>query len=434
MMLNTIRKIAFYAHDALHRGKVRTNINDITEFYTTVPEFRDKVTAKRITELLKHATHSTAFYENYKNNTYIDQYPIMSKKYIQCSEDLFLHSGYVRSSLIRRQTSGSYGTPMSVYFSKNKFARQIAELIYYNRLAGLDIGDLYLNITTTRKNRVEKFLKNLMTINPTGMNEQWYDRTMRLLCRYKNTFIIGFPSVLYSLAQYIVKYTTHTNIRLRGIITIAEPLNSKVKEKIEEVFQCAVYNRYATMETGVIGHSTGADNTIHINQASYIVELLKFDCDEHVAEGEDGRIVVTDLFSYAMPLIRYETGDTAVLISKNKFGAEIIKNPEGRVVERIYRTDGSKVSWASIYDVMLDLPNTIQYQFIQETRKSYTLKIIAMNSFDTKVTVKDKLYNILGSDADIEIQFVNEIPPLPSGKRPAIMNKSQNGNDNYVKT
>ena len=79
---------------------------------------------------------------------------------------------------------------------------------------------------------------------------------------------------------------------------------------------------------------------------------------------------------------------------------------------------------------MIDLPNTIQYQFIQETRKSYTLKIIAMNSFDTEVTVKDKLSNILGSDADIEIQFVDEIPPLPSGKRPAIMNKSENVNDN----
>ena len=75
---------------------------------------------------------------------------------------------------------------------------------------------------------------------------------------------------------------------------------------------------------------------------------------------------------------------------------------------------------------MIDLPNTIQYQFIQETRKSYTLKIIAMNSFDTEVTVKDKLSNILGSDADIEIQFVDEIPPLPSGKRPAVMNKTEN--------
>ncbi len=423
-MFNSIRKIVFYANDILGGGRIRNNIMDINNFYTTVPESQDKETVRRLTNLLEHTTHTTAYYQNYKNILDLHRYPIIKKKQIQNSEDMFLSSGYKRSNLIKRQTSGSYGTPMCVYFSKNKSARQIAELIYYNKLPGLDVGDLYLNITTNKKNRIEKFLKNLITINPAIMNEQWHDRIVQLLYRYQNTVIIGFPSVLYPLAQYILNNTTYKNIRMKGIVTIAEPLNSKIKGKIEEVFQCPVYNRYATMETGVLGHSTGSDNTIYINRASYIVELLAFDSDRHVDEGEEGRIVITDLFSYAMPLIRYETGDTAVLISRNKYGAECIQNPEGRIIETIFSTNGLKISWAIIYDIMCAVSNVIQYQFRQAGVRNYQLHLVTSPEYTqhNEDTLNRGLRKILGESAVLDFYYTDSISPLPSGKRPMIMN------------
>jgi len=423
-MFNSIRKIVFYGSDLLTGGKVQNNLKDINYFYNITPESKKNITANNLIRLIRNAAIATPFYQKYDSVTELARYPIILKKQIQNTESEFLSSRYKRSKLVKRETSGSYGTPMRVFFSREKRARQVAELIYYNKHAGLDIGELYINITTDKKYRIEKYLKNVITINPAVMTEKWYSDIIQLLQKYDNKVIIGFPSVLFPLANYIRNNTKYRNIRMKGIITIAEPLNFSIKDTIEDVFQCPVFSRYATMETGVIGHSIDSDNRLHINQASYIVEILSFDSDVHVDEGEAGRVIVTDLFSDAMPIIRYETGDTATLVSKNEFGATCIKNPEGRIIESIYNTEGTKISWAALYDIMSSERSIIQYQFCQKGRKYYQLNLVAPSKFSHKEEriLKNKFMELLGSDAVIDFYYTDSIPALPSGKRPMIIN------------
>ena len=72
-------------------------------------------------------------------------------------------------------------------------------------------------------------------------------------------------------------------------------------------------SRYGTEEFGTIAVERPKDQKHVLNLSSVIVEILAIDKDVPVEPGQMGRIVVTDLFSHAMPLIRYETGDLAVL-------------------------------------------------------------------------------------------------------------------------
>ena len=68
-------------------------------------------------------------------------------------------------------------------------------------------------------------------------------------------------------------------------------------------------------------------------------------------EGELARIVVTDLFNYAMPLIRYDTGDLAVVEKHEKYG-KVITSIEGRRTDFIYNTSGDVLSPYSVINNM----------------------------------------------------------------------------------
>jgi phenylacetate-CoA ligase len=422
-MLSHIRRTAFFAADSLRGGGIRRNLADIEDFYDRPGSQNERVT-RALKRLLVHAAGTTKFYSEYAGSDDLSRYPVITKKQLQDSPHEFLSSKYPISALTKRKTSGSYSTPMSVYFSGEKMARQYAELIYYNRVSGLDVGEKYVNITTNRKGRLEKFLKNLVVINPAVMDEEWYDETVHSLVCHRDVSIIGFPSVLHALANYLGNNVRGGEIRLGGIITIAEALNPAIRKSIETAFRCPVYNRYATMETGVVGHSIRTSHDLHVNRASYVVEILAYESDRPVAEGEAGRVVVTDLFSEAMPLIRYETGDTAVLVSKEGDWAKRIGVPEGRIVETIYRTDGRIVSWAVLYDLMVEVPYLIQYQFRQTGEGRYELHLVTGSKFskDDEKGLEREFQEILGQDAYLEFHYPSSVEALPSGKRPMIIN------------
>jgi phenylacetate-CoA ligase len=63
-----------------------------------------------------------------------------------------------------------------------------------------------------------------------------------------------------------------------------------------------------------------------------------------------------------------------------------------------------------------------QYQFIQCDVKKYKIKITISNSFLRENELIDEFVSYLGQDAKVEIEYVNEIPLLNSGKRKKVMN------------
>lgn len=138
--------------------------------------------------------------------------------------------------------------------------------------------------------------------------------------------------------------------------------------------------RYAAMEFGVLAHEWPEKTIHHINSAGYKIEVLSLTEDIPAGEGEVGRLVVTDLYSYAMPLIRYETGDLAVLSGVNacdcgRKGPVLLKL-EGRESERIYDTAGSPVSPLAISIAARCVDGIMQYQFVQTGERTYAFKLV----------------------------------------------------------
>ena len=123
----------------------------------------------------------------------------------------------------------------------------------------------------------------------------------------------SYASALEEVCKYLDNSSTSgsiKNLRAASIMAQSEALTNETRERLQKYFNCTPCSRYSNLENGIIAQQTLHDNDLFlINRASYFEEILKMDSDIPVKPNELGRIVVTDLFNYAMPFIRYDTGD-----------------------------------------------------------------------------------------------------------------------------
>jgi phenylacetate-CoA ligase len=148
--------------------------------------------------------------------------------------------------------------------------------------------------------------------------------------------------------------------------------------------------------------------------------------DEQAGPGELGRVVVTDYFSDAMPLIRYDTGDTAILSERTcdcGLYGPVFEKIGGRFVENIHSTDGKIIHSMAISHLLTLSQNIVQYQFKQISQFDYLIKLIVKDDFSDEETLRKKLKNVLGEKAKLSFEYVDTIEALPSGKRPYIINE-----------
>ena len=184
---------------------------------------------------------------------------------------------------------------------------------------------------------------------------------------------------------------------------------------------------YSNEENGIMGLQNEDNEGYHIDTETYYYEILKMDSDEPAEPGELGRIVITDLFNYAFPIIRYDNGDTAVAVRKEKNGRFklCLSVLYGRRSDLIYDCDGKAVTPYIITNNLWDIEGVKQYRFIQEDVKDYT---IWLNGDQEKMDQEEILRRIrpyLGEEAHIKVEIVDEIPVLASGKRKYIENRCQ---------
>ena len=169
----------------------------------------------------------------------------------------------------------------------------------------------------------------------------------------------------------------------------------------------------------------GGGSTINLNRANCIVEILKLESDEPVGENELGRIVVTDFTNYAMPLIRYDIGDIAMIGKMEDGEISVLKNLSGRKTDLIYTTAGKPIDFFnSVSPDIYNNPDIEQWQFIQESATLYTLKICKKPGSDISDNMlATEIKKIVGDNATIHIEVANQIPVMNSGKRKVVVQK-----------
>jgi phenylacetate-CoA ligase len=345
-----VRKYGFWILDFLKKGEVRKHYKDITEIIEG-KAYNSKID-RYLSNLLNYAVNNTDFYSEYRDYKSIKDFPIIDKNIIKANIEGLLSQEYRGKELHCMSTSGSTGTPLTIKQNKNKRNRVLAEIIYFGEKCGYFLGDryVYLRVWTekNKKSRINAFKQNLVMLDISKLDEGNLENIRKTFKNDKIKCILGYATSLDIISRYLIeKNDTPDMFSIKIVISGAEVLNEVTRVNLKKVFGCPVVSRYSNQENGILAQEPIGEKFFIINNASYYIEFLKVDSDEEAEEGELARIVVTDLFNYAMPLIRYDTGDLAVVEKHKKYG-KVITSIEGRRTDFIYNTSGDVLSPHSV--------------------------------------------------------------------------------------
>lgn len=386
--------------------------------------------AEALHVLLTHATSSTVFYQQY-SPVEIGSFPVIDKMTIRNNFDSFVSVKTPVQRLIPVVTSGSTGTPFKVYHDRRKKNRNSADTIFFAGKAGFEMGHRLAYLKIWAKEKMSSpwryRLQNMCPIDVIHLDDRQIDDLLCSMERDRATYgILGYVSALELVCRYLDRSSkSKVNARVHSIITMSESLTDYVKTSMEKYFGSPVFARYSNLENGILAQQIpGSSGLFLINTASYYVEIFKMSEDILAEKGELGRIVVTDLYNYSFPMIRYDTGDIgAISRQSDRYGNLYLEVVEGRKLDVLYDTQGKIVSSYIMYKNMWKYTDIKQYQLIQKDKKRYVLRINADLGFDRESQLVDEFCSYLGLDADFSIEYVEEIPLLDSGKRRKLVNE-----------
>ena len=410
------RRVVFWTLDALRGGHIHRHVQDIQGVMEGGrPAF------KELPGLLQHAIATVPFYRDIPSPA-ISAFPVVTKETYQNHPEAFRSSSFAAQELHRVSTSGSTGVPLVVFQDHDKRNRNSADLIYFHRNRGWQFGDrfVFLRAWTRlhRKSKLAHIKQNSIPVDVIHFGDAEKERLRTLLkSDRKIRAIVGYASALEGFVNYLAGRGDGPGMfHLDVIISDSDALTPGTKAALERMFGCPVIDRYSNEEQGLIACTRPSESAYQINRASYFLELLKLDRDEPASPGETGRVVVTDLYNRAMPLIRYDVGDLAVSDDPDRTDLRFLKSLQGRVADLLVDTSGRAVSAVILSAALDDLKDIRRYQCIQTGMDRFILKLVTNPCFDRENVLIERMHECLGPDACIRLEYVSEIPNNSNGK------------------
>lgn len=428
-----LKRNLYWISDFFHGRKVRKHFNTLKVVLSNSKKGKI-IQKKNLDDLLKHATRYSKFYVDYSGKE-LSEFPVVNKNILNENHDLVAIDyqyipGQKTKEIHIQKTSGSTGTPFSVFQDTRKRDRRIAELKYFGEDVGFKshekLGQCRIWTKWQSKSKKQCFWENIIPINISKMD----DATLATLCQKvreeKIVSLRAYASWYEKMVEYFEsgKGNPDDFSTIKVAISSSESLNPETRIKMKALTGVPIVECYANEEAGILAQQKVDDVNYYLNHDGYVFELLKLDSDEPVAYGELGRIVITDLFNYAFPLIRYDTGDTGILCEGNEIshGWDYMSKLYGRRLDLIYDTTGNPIHPMNFARVLKNIPTIIQWQVIQKDEKKYVLKLNMRQDVKHELTeILNEMKNIVGLDSVVEIEEVDEIPVLASGKRKPVI-------------
>ena len=435
IVLEKLRQIAFWTVDWLKGGHVWRYYREIKHVQHNPLSQRTSATRQEhLSKILDHAVRTTPFYKSLESNKVdLDKFPVINKQLIRENFEAFRSEAYRSKHNHQVLTSGSTGKPFKVLQDKSKRNRNTADTLFFAGRAGYNIGArlYYLRLWDKQyqKGKIQSFVQNMATYSVDELDDANLSRLVQQLEGDKsNINILAYTSALETICNYVEKnHGKPLSGKFSSIIAVAEALGNDVRHKVRKYFGVDAISRYSNSENGILAQrfSGNEASSFEINWASYFVELLDLNEDKPVQLGEPGRIVVTDLFNYAMPMLRYDTGDVGIMEEDKTNGSLVFTKIEGRKMDMFTNTKGEYVSSHIIHHI-LQFRGIEQFQFVQEDGDEYIIKLKVSKKLDSQdeQALLDQYQEYFGDDANISIVYVDDIPLLPSGKRKLVLNNA----------
>jgi phenylacetate-CoA ligase len=260
------------------------------------------------------------------------------------------------------------------------------------------------------------------------MSDDRLARMVAEIAAWQPVLLDGYAEALDFLAHYL-KMHGGVAVRPRAIMSSAQTLPQTSRRLIEEAFGCRVFDKYGAREFSGIAYECEAHAGHHVVGEGYIVEILRD--GEPARPGEAGEVVITDLNNYCLPFIRYRIGDLAVAMNADEActcgrGLPRIGDVEGRVQSIIQGSDGRYLPGAFFSHYLKEFDHAIErFQVLQDRPGAVTFRVVKGGRYSESVLeeILDTFRRYLGRDMQIEVEFVERVEMIRTGKRLACVSR-----------
>jgi len=328
-------------------------------------------------------------------------------------------------------TSGSTGIPLVVFvdpkgndYRAALFARPFFE-------GGLRLRDKMMFVQDARR-----IPKDSYSFQKMGILRRRYfaasnsvEKDFLKIVEYDPDVIYSYSSYLFLLAQAIREAETKY-VSPRLVFGTSEILSKQARGFINSVLGTEMFDLYGCVETERLAWECKEHTGYHMDIDSAVIEFVED--NEIVSPGEEGRIVVTCLYNYAMPLIRYDLGDIGVPCHDKCAcgrGLPLMKTILGRQDDFIVCPDGRMVIPINFEHIFRPIQGIAQYKVIQQSRSKLNVLVVKDRNFsdETLERIVEEVGKVVGENMSIAPRVVEKIEKEKSGKLRSVVSKVHGG-------
>jgi phenylacetate-coenzyme A ligase PaaK-like adenylate-forming protein len=383
---------------------------------------------------LAYAAGSVPYYRSYFGSANgggytLDEFPLVSRDELSSRMHEFLASPAQGDSRLFAKTSGSTGKPLTIVFDPASWyelnyetyaevARTVPALLSY-----LTPGSPGVILVTAEVHRHPASLVlpplncSLFERRILGASRHRDLHLVRELRRMRVPILYGKPTYLQRLALLDSAISPKAcPIKPLVVLTSGENLFPDVRETLENWFRCRVYDAYISVEGGLVALQCPKTNAYHVRTNKVRLEVLT--PEGRIQDEGTGELVLTNLANWALPLVRYRTGDQGTLQRHCDCGhagqtlTELPAREAGCFVAR-----GDAVATRSL-DAVLRSPEIRQFQVTQMTSTEFALTWIpssdAVDVNQVNELLRKRLDSALGK-VTLRVRAVESITK-PGGK------------------
>ena len=432
-------------------NRIHDYVAMLRDFYLLPTEEQQRVQEERLAELLRHAALRVPYYREVLTsagaflNGNIDlsrfrHIPFLTKDILRSQFDQLKSDDLHSRHWYKNTSGGSTGEPV-VFIQDSLYSdlNNATAIIRYERL-GKRLGEPHVQLWGSERDilqasiglraKLGNFLRNYTFLNSFRMTEEDMAHYVSIIKSIKPKIIVSYAQSAYELAQYINSEGIHIT-GVGAVMTCAGTLLPFMRQEIQQAFRCEVFNHYGSREVGGIASETLAHDGLHVDMYTHLVEVVD-SSGEPVQPGETGKIIVTGLHNFAMPLIRYRIGDLGIPATEPSgaaLGISRLQTVTGRTVDIFITADGTRVDGEYFTHLVYFRDWIKKFQFVQESHNLVVFRVIRRydaNFEERELSdIEDKIKLVMGQDCQVRFDFVDEIPSSASGKYRYTISKVQ---------
>ncbi|WP_129597791.1 phenylacetate--CoA ligase family protein [Methanohalophilus profundi] len=363
----------------------------------------------------------------------LEKLPILTKDIIKENWEDFKPKNLEKMKYYTNSTGGSTGEPFK--YRLQKYDRFLSGALLYRGwgYAGYELGDKMVflagssldvgtePIISKKAHEISRNVKKLSSFDMGSDDIQSYVKTIN---SFKPKFLRGYASAINLFANYVAENDLDIH-QMDGVFTSAEKLFPVMRRNIKSAFNCDVYDGYGLNDGGIGAYECPEHNGLHIDTERSIMEIVNKDGTQ-LNEGV-GEVLATSLNNYAMPFIRYDTGDMGHLLEDQCScgrGSKLLKEILGRSIDILITPEGKQVhGWFFIYMFWEYSKGIKEYQVVQKSLENIVIKIVPEDDFDEKqLNMIKSVVHSKSHGWNVEFKYVDYIEKTNAGKHKFIIN------------